>query len=201
MKCGYKQLKSHARWHIEGQVSKRCWGLFRVTEERSTPTNPHPMAVGRASVQPGRTWRSTRAARPAPAERTLVKCKTLSSAKERRDGKVSAIRYTSDLLWRPIELSPILGVFWPFCLFGTFLQKRRLFGSAATRTLVCPPSAMVLEVFESARRPKCHAIASLRHVRRLESARTPKKAPPSARGAISKRVVCNARSAIFGVWV
>ena len=59
---------------------------------------------------------------------------------------------------------------------------------------------MVIEVFESARRPKCHVTASLRHVRRLESARTPKKAPPSARGAIAKRVVFNARSAIFGVW-
>ena len=58
---------------------------------------------------------------------------------------------------------------------------------------------MVLEVFESARRPKCHVTASLRHVRRLESARTPKKAPPSARGAHAKRVVFNARSAIFGV--
>ena len=58
---------------------------------------------------------------------------------------------------------------------------------------------MVLEVFESARRPKCHVTASLRHVRRLESARTPKKAPPSARGADSKRVVFNARSAVFGV--
>ena len=58
---------------------------------------------------------------------------------------------------------------------------------------------MVLEVFESARRPKCHVTASLRHVRRLESARTPKKAPPSARGAIAKRVVSNARSAIFGI--
>ena len=56
---------------------------------------------------------------------------------------------------------------------------------------------MVLEVFESARRPKCHVTASLRHVRRLESARTPKKAPPSARGATAKRVVSNARSAIF----
>ena len=58
---------------------------------------------------------------------------------------------------------------------------------------------MVLEVFKSARRPKCHVTASLRHVRRLESARTPKKAPPSARGADSKRVVFNARSAIFGI--
>ena len=40
---------------------------------------------------------------------------------------------------------------------------------------------MVIEVFESPRRPKCHVTASLRHVRRLESARTPKKTPPSAR--------------------
>ena len=93
--------------------------------------------------------------------------------------------------------------FWGlFCLFGPFRQKRRLFGSAATKTLVWPPSAMVLGVFESARRPKCNVIAGLRHVRRLESARTPQKeAPPSARGAISKRLVFNARSAILGVWV
>ena len=77
VKCGYKQLKSHTRRHIEGQVSKRCWGLFRVTEERSTPTNPHPMAVGRASVRPRRTWRSARAVRPAPAERTLAKWSAL----------------------------------------------------------------------------------------------------------------------------
>ena len=45
---------------------------------------------------------------------------------------------------------------------------------------------MVIEVFESARRPKCHVTASLRHVRRLESARTPKKTPPSTRGGKSK---------------
>ena len=95
--------------------------------------------------------------------------------------------------------------FWAFfglfCLFGPFRQKRRFFGRAATKPPVRPPSAMVLEVFESARRPKRHVTAGLRHVRRLESARTPKKAPPSARGAISKRVVFNARSAVFGVWV
>jgi len=46
---------------------------------------------------------------------------------------------------------------------------------------------MVIEVFESARRPKCHVTASIRHVRRLESARTPKKAPPSAQTAQAKR--------------
>ena len=28
VKCGYKQLKSHTRRHIEGLVSKRCWGCF-----------------------------------------------------------------------------------------------------------------------------------------------------------------------------
>jgi hypothetical protein len=58
---------------------------------------------------------------------------------------------------------------------------------------------MVLEVFESAGRPKCHVTASLRHVRRLESARTPKKAPPSARGGSPKPEVLRARSAIFGI--
>ena len=65
------------RWHIEGQISKRCLGLYRVTEERATPTNPNPIVVGRSSVQPGRTWRSARAARSAPAERTLAKWKSL----------------------------------------------------------------------------------------------------------------------------
>ena len=58
---------------------------------------------------------------------------------------------------------------------------------------------MVLEVFESARRPKCHVTASLRHVRRLESARTPKNTPPSARGGETKPDVLRARSADFGV--
>ena len=58
---------------------------------------------------------------------------------------------------------------------------------------------MVLEVFESARRPKCHVTASLRHVRRLESARTPKNTPPSARGGETKPGVLRARSAIFGI--
>ena len=58
---------------------------------------------------------------------------------------------------------------------------------------------MVLEVFESARRPTCHVTAGLRHVRRLESAHTPIKAPPCARGADSqkKKIVFNARSAVF----
>ena len=55
---------------------------------------------------------------------------------------------------------------------GPFRQKRRLFGRAATKTTVRSPSAMVLEVFESARRQKCHVTASLRDVRRLKSART-----------------------------
>ena len=72
-------------------------------------------------------------------------------------------------------------------MFGPFRQKRRLFGRAATKPPVWPPSAMVIEVFESARRPKCHVTASIRHVRRLESARTPKKAPPSAQTAQAKR--------------
>ena len=56
---------------------------------------------------------------------------------------------------------------------------------------------MVVEVFESAGRPKCHATASLRHVRRLESAHTPKKAPPSARGGMKKRAVRRTGSADF----
>ena len=90
VKCGYKQLMSQTRWHIEGQVSKRCWGLFRVTEERSTPTNANPMVVGRASVRPERTWRSARAARPASTERTqLAQTEVapfwLPSAKEKGD--------------------------------------------------------------------------------------------------------------------
>ena len=59
---------------------------------------------------------------------------------------------------------------------------------------------MVLEVFESARRPKCQVAASLRHVRRLESARTPQKTPPSAFGAHAKRAVSRARSAAFSGW-
>ena len=59
---------------------------------------------------------------------------------------------------------------------------------------------MVLEVFESTRCPKCHVIASLRHVRRLESARTPKKTLPSAFGAHEKRAVSRARSAAFSGW-
>ena len=58
---------------------------------------------------------------------------------------------------------------------------------------------MALEVFESARRPKCHVTASLRHVRRLDSTRTPKKTPPSARGGETKPDVLRAMSAIFGI--
>ena len=58
---------------------------------------------------------------------------------------------------------------------------------------------MVLEVFESARRPKCHVTASLRHARRLESARTPKNTPPSARGGETKPDVLRTRSAVFGI--
>ena len=58
---------------------------------------------------------------------------------------------------------------------------------------------MVLEAFESARRPKCHVIASLSHVRRLESTRTPKKTPPSARGGETKPDVLRAMSAVFGI--
>ena len=42
----------------------------------------------------------------------------------------------TELLWWPIEITPIFGLFWPFCLFGPFRQKRRLFGRAATKTLV-----------------------------------------------------------------
>ena len=87
VKCGYKQLKSHTRRHIEGQVSKRCWGLFRVTEACPTPTNPRPMAVGHASVVQERTWRSARAVRPAPTERTLANWKSRTSAKEKGDPK------------------------------------------------------------------------------------------------------------------
>ena len=70
-----------------GAGQQEVLGLFRVTEERSTPTNPHPMVVRRASVQPRRTWRSARAVRPASAERTLAKWKSRSSAKEKSDGK------------------------------------------------------------------------------------------------------------------
>ena len=47
--------------------------------------------------------------------------------------------------------------------------------------------------------PTCHVTASLRHVRRLESARTPKKTPPSAQTAHAKRAVSRARSAALGV--
>ena len=74
-----------------------------VTEERSTPTNPRPMAVGRASVRPERTWRSARAVRPAPTERTLAKWKSRSSAKEKGDVKISAI----ECKCHPAELSAI----------------------------------------------------------------------------------------------
>ena len=91
VKCGYKQLMSQTRWHIEGQVSKRCWGLFRVTEERSTPTNAHPMVVGRASVRPERTWRSARAARPASTERTLANWNRSLLRKKRVTELISAI--------------------------------------------------------------------------------------------------------------
>ena len=59
---------------------------------------------------------------------------------------------------------------------------------------------MVLEVFESARRPTCHVTASLRHVRRLESARTPKKTPPSALGAHAKRAVFPRQERGFWRW-
>ena len=71
-----------------------------------------------------------------------------------------------------------MAFFGQFCSFAPFRGKRRLFGSTATKALVRPPSAMVLEVFESARRPKCHATASLRHVRRLKSVHTPQKSAP-----------------------
>ena len=81
-----------------GAGQQEVLGLFRVTEERSTPTNPHPMVVRRASVQPRRTWRSARAVRPASAERTLANWKSLSSAKEKGDAKVSAIECTLYLL-------------------------------------------------------------------------------------------------------
>ena len=47
-----------------GAGQQEVLGLFRVTEERPTPTNPHPIMVRRASVQPRRTWRSARAVRP-----------------------------------------------------------------------------------------------------------------------------------------
>ena len=58
---------------------------------------------------------------------------------------------------------------------------------------------MVLEVFESARRSKCHVPASLRHVRRLELADSPKNAPPSAQTGRAKRMLKRAKSATFGV--
>ena len=53
------------------------------------------MVVGRASVRPERTWRSTRAVRPAPTERTLANWKSSlsSSAKEEGDVKITASRY------------------------------------------------------------------------------------------------------------
>ena len=57
---------------------------------------------------------------------------------------------------------------------------------------------MVLEVFESARRSKCHVPASLRHVRRLEFSDTPKSAPPSAQTGRAKRMLKRAKSATFG---
>ena len=53
---------------------------------------------------------------------------------------------------------------------------------------------MALEVFESARHPACNVIAGLRHVRRLEPARTPKKTPPSAQTAHAKRAVSRERT-------
>ena len=111
--------------------------------------------------------------------------------------------------WRPIEVRyPIFGIFSSFFLVRPVSAKTattfwppppRRRARAATKSLVKPPSAIVLEVFESARRPKSHVAASLRHVRRLESARTPQKTPPSAFGAHAKRAVSRARSAAFGV--
>ena len=60
---------------------------------------------------------------------------------------------------------------------------------------------MVLGVFgiESARRSKCHVPATLRHVRRLEFADSPKNAPTSAHTGRAKRMLKRAKSAAFGV--
>ena len=65
-----------------------------MTEACPTPTNPCNMAVGHASVVQERTWRSARAVRPAPTERTLANWKSRTSAKKRVIQKISASRYT-----------------------------------------------------------------------------------------------------------
>ena len=93
-----------------GAGQQEVLGLFRVTEERSTPTNPHPMVVRRASVQPRRTWRSARAVRPASAERTLANWKSLSSAKKRVMAKISASRY--NMMFRTKFPAPRHSCWW-----------------------------------------------------------------------------------------
>ena len=79
-----------------GAGQQEVLGLFRVTEERSTPTNAHPMLVERASVQPGRTWRSARAVRPASTERTLANWNRSLLRKKRVTELISASRYNGE---------------------------------------------------------------------------------------------------------
>ena len=45
-------------------------------------------------------------------------------------------RFVLQLLWWHLRWKPFLAFFGLFCLFGPFRQKRRLFGRAATKTLV-----------------------------------------------------------------
>ena len=79
-----KHPARRARSTIGKQGQQAVSHKLSMTEGRSTPTNPRPMAVGRASVRPERTWRSARAVRPASAERTLAKWKSRSCFCERK---------------------------------------------------------------------------------------------------------------------
>ena len=88
----------------------------------------------------------------------------------------------------------VISVFWgDFAFFGVFSRYAAIISRAARKKIgFSPPRGREQNV----KFPLWFVAASLRHVRRLESARsTPQKTPPGAIGAHAKRAVSRARSA------